>query len=64
MTLAVEQYVTVSKYAGAFLHTFTFHSARRHDPLLGAIALLKRLYSDTRRRLLDRVPVTHLSQVD
>ena len=64
LTLAAEQYGTVKKYAGAFLQTFTFHSARRHDPLLVAIALLKRLYAEKRRTLPDRVPVSHLSQAD
>lgn len=64
LTLAVEQYATVNKYAGAFLQTFTFRSARRHDPLLAAILLLKRLYAEKRRTLPDRVPVTHLSQAD
>lgn len=43
---------------GAFLLAFTFRSARRHDTLLAAIALLKR------RTLPDRVPLTHLSQTD
>ena len=64
LTLAAEQYATVNKYADAFLQAFTFQSARRHDPLLGAIALLKRLYIEKRRTLPDRVPVTHLSQAD
>ncbi len=64
LTLAAEQYATVNKYAGAFLEAFTFRSARRHDPLLAAISLLKRLYAEKRRSLPDRVPVTHLSQAD
>ena len=64
LTLAAEQYATVNKYAGAFLQAFTFRSARRHDPLLAAISLLKRLYAEKRRALPDRVPVTHLSQAD
>ncbi|MCV3211472.1 Tn3 family transposase [Mesorhizobium sp. YC-39] len=64
LTLAAEQYATVNKYAGAFLQAFTFRSARRHDPLLAAISLLKRLYAEKRRSLPDRVPVTHLGQAD
>jgi hypothetical protein len=64
LTLAAEQYATVNKFAGAFLQAFTFRSARRHDPLLVAIDVLKRLYADRRRTLPDRVPVTHLSQAD
>lgn len=64
LTLAAEQYSTVNKYAGAFLQALTFGSARRHDPLLAAISLLKRLYAEKRRTLPDRVPVTHLSQAD
>jgi len=64
LTLAAEQYATVNKYAGAFLEAFTFRSARRHDPLLAAISLLKRLYAEKRRTLPDRVPVTHLSRGD
>lgn len=62
--MAAEQYATVNKYAGALLQTFTFRSARRHDPLLAAIGLLKRLYVEKSRTLPDRVPVTHLSQAD
>jgi hypothetical protein len=58
LTLAAEQYATVNKYAGAFIQAFTFRSARRHDPLLAATALLKRLHAESRRRLPDRVPVT------
>ncbi|PAQ06946.1 Tn3 family transposase [Mesorhizobium temperatum] len=64
LTLAAEQYATVNKYAGAILQVFTFRSARRHDPLLVAVDVLKRLYADRRRTLPDRVPVTHLSQAD
>jgi hypothetical protein len=64
LTLAAEQYATVNKYAGAFLQAFTFRSARRHDPLLAAISLLKRFYAEKRRTLPDRVPVTHLSHAD
>lgn len=64
LALAAEQYATVNKYAGAFLRAFTFQSARRHDPLLAAISLLKRLYAESRRTLPDRVPVTHFSQAD
>ncbi|OWK19931.1 hypothetical protein AJ88_34620 [Mesorhizobium amorphae CCBAU 01583] len=56
LTLAAEQYATVNKYAGAFLQVFTFRSARRHDPLLVAVDVLKRLYADRRRTLPDRVP--------
>ena len=64
LILAGEQYATVSKYAGAFLRAFMFQSARRHDPLLASISLLKRLYAEKRRTLPDRVPITHLSQAD
>ena len=64
LTVAAEQYATVTKYAGVFLRTFTFRSARRHDPLLAAIDLLRRLYAEKRRTLPERVPVTHLSQAD
>jgi hypothetical protein len=64
LTVAAEQYVTVNKYAGAFLQVFTFRSARRHDPLLAAIALLTRLHAEKRRTLPDRIPLTHLSQTD
>ncbi len=64
LTVAAEQYATVTKYAGDFLRTFTFRSARRHDPLLAAVDLLRRLYVEKRRTLPERVPITHLSQVD
>ncbi len=64
LALAAVQYAAVNKYAGAFLQAFTFQSARRHDPLLAAISLLKRLYAEKPRTLPDCVPVTHLSQAD
>lgn len=59
---AAEQHATVRKYAGAFLQTFTFHSRRRHDPLLAAVATLKMLHGDGRRVLPGRVPVAHLAK--
>ena len=64
LVVAGEQYATVSKFAGAFLRAFTFQSGRRHDPLLAAISLLKRMYAEKRRTLPERVPDTHLSQTD
>lgn len=62
LMMAAEQHATVRKYASAFLQTFTFHSRRRHDPLLAAVATLKVLYADGRRLLPDRVPVGHLAK--
>ncbi|MFW8609882.1 Tn3 family transposase [Rhizobium beringeri] len=62
LMMAAEQHATVRKYAGAFLQTFTFHSRRRHDPLLAAISTLKLLYAEGRRVLPDRVPVGHLGK--
>jgi hypothetical protein len=62
LVTAAGQHATVRKYAGAFLRTFTFHSRRRHDPLLAAIATLKLLYAEGRRVLPDRVPVGHLGK--
>jgi TnpA family transposase len=64
LALAGEQHAAVSKYAAAFLQTFTFQSARRHDPLMAAISLLRRVHAEKRRTLPDRVPITHLSQAD
>lgn len=64
LTLAVEQYAIVNKYVGAFLQAFTFRSARRYDPLLAAIALLKRLHLENRRALSERIPINHLTQAD
>jgi hypothetical protein len=64
LAVAAEQYVTVGKYAAAFLQAFTFRSARRHDSLLAAVDLLKRLYAEKRRTLPERAPITHLSQAD
>lgn len=64
LLLAAEQFGNVRKYAGAFLQTFTFHSTRRHDPLLAAIATLKSLYADGRRVLPERVPVAHLGTAE
>lgn len=58
--MATEQHATARKYAGAFLQTFTFHSRRRHDPLLAAIGTMKLLYAEGRRVLPDRVPMAHL----
>lgn len=62
LMMAAEQHATVRKYAGAFLQTFAFHSRRRHDPLLAAIATLKMLYIEGRRVLPERVPVGHLAK--
>lgn len=64
LVLAVEQYANIRKFAGSFLKTFTFHSRRRHDPLLAAVALLKTLYVEGRRVLPDRVPVGHLNATE
>jgi len=61
LVLAAEQYSSVLKYVTAFLTTFTFRSARRHDSLLTAVAMLQRLHSEGRRVLPERVPVSHLS---
>lgn len=47
--------MTVNKYAGAFLQAFTFRSQRRHEPLLAAIAPLKRIYAEKRRTFPDSV---------
>ncbi|MFN3845206.1 MAG: Tn3 family transposase [Paracoccaceae bacterium] len=64
LVLAAEQHGNVRKFAGAFLQAFTFHSRRRHDPLLAAIATLKMLYVEGRRVLPDRVPVGHLGATE
>jgi TnpA family transposase len=60
LVLAAGQSGNIRKFAGAFLQTFTFHSRRRHDPLLSALGTLKMLYVEGRRVLPDRVPVGHL----
>jgi hypothetical protein len=64
LMLAAEQVKGVLKYAMAFLTTFTFRSARRHDSLLTAVAMLRRLHSEGRRALPERVPTSHLSPTD
>lgn len=64
LMMASDQHAAVRKYAAAFLQTFTFHSRRRHDPLLAAVATLKALYADGRRVLPDRVPVAHLGAAE
>ncbi|KOF12405.1 transposase [Ensifer adhaerens] len=64
LVLAAEQYGNVRKYAGLFLQAFTFHSTRRHDPLLAAIATLRTFYAEGRRALPERVPVAHLGAAD
>ncbi len=64
LMLAVEQHGNIRKFAGAFLQTFTFHSRRRHDPLLAAVATLKTFYAEGRRVLPDRMPVGHLGATE
>ncbi|PRA79323.1 DDE transposase, partial [Ochrobactrum sp. MYb29] len=64
LATAAEQYANVRKFAGVFLQTFTFHSNRKHDPLLVAISTLKGLYTEGKRFLLDRVPVGHLGSTE
>ena len=64
LVLAAEQYSGVLKYATAFLTVFTFRSARRHDSLLTAVAMLRRLHSEGRRALPECVPTSHLSLSD
>jgi hypothetical protein len=60
LLVAVEHYPTIRKYAAQFLRTFSFRSARRNDPLLAAIDILKSLHDDRRRNLPDRIPIAHL----
>lgn len=64
LSLAVERYGSVRKYAPMFLQAFTFRSARRHDPLLAALDVLKLLSKDGRRALPARFPVGHLAILD
>ena len=64
LVLAAEQYGGVLKYATAFLTAFTFRSARRHNSLLTAVAMLRRLHSEGRRALPECVPTSHLSLSD
>ena len=60
LVMAAEQYANVRKFSGVFLQIFTFHSHRKHDPLLAAIRILRGLYAEGRRVLPDRVPIGHL----
>ncbi len=60
--LAVERYGSVRKYAPMVLQAFTFRSARRHDPLLAALDMLKLLSKDGRLPLPARFPVGHLRE--
>ena len=64
LVLAAEQYSGVLKYATAFLTAFTFRSARSHNSLLAAVAMLRRLHSEGRRALPECVPTSHLSLSD
>lgn len=64
LVLAAEQYGNIRKFAGVFLETLMFHSPRRHDPLLSAVATLKVLYVEARRVLPDRVPIGHLGATE
>lgn len=56
LAMAAEQHATVRKYAGAFLRPLPSTRSGIYDPLLAAIATLKRLYMEGRRVLPDRVP--------
>ena len=61
LLLAAQGYGRLRKYAPLFLETFVFHSARPHDPLLAAIAVLKTMNKDNRRSLPEKPPVQHLT---
>ncbi|SEE77698.1 Transposase and inactivated derivatives, TnpA family [Rhizobiales bacterium GAS191] len=57
---AAERSDGVRRSAHALLEAFVFRSARRHDPLLTALCLLRQLVQNGRRSLPDKVPVGHL----
>jgi len=59
---AAERYSWVRRYVPKLLEAFTFRSARRSDPLLAAIELLRQLNRDDRRGLPAKVPLGHLTQ--
>jgi TnpA family transposase len=60
LTLAAAHYGTLRKYAGSFLKTFEFRSARRYDPLLTAIDTVRKMYAEGRRVLPRPVTSSHL----
>lgn len=62
LLLAVERYGNVRKYAPMFLQAFTFCSARRHDPLLAPLDMLKLPSRNGRRALRARFPVGPLRE--
>ena len=44
------------------LGAFVFRSFKRHDPILGAIEMLRAIYRRERRKLPDRVPTVFLKR--
>ena len=58
---AAERSDSLRRSGQVLLQAFVFHSARRHDPLLAALDLLRRLHQDGRRALPQKVPVRHLT---
>jgi hypothetical protein len=60
LVVAGERYADVHRSAAALLDAFTFRSARRKDPLLAALDLLRQLNRDRRRALPDEVLMGHL----
>lgn len=61
LLLAVERYAGLRRYAPAFLEAFAFRSFRRHDPLLGALDVLRTLNREGHRALPIKAPVGHLA---
>ena len=56
----VERYAAVRRFAPAFLASFTFRAGRPNDPLLSAVEVLRRFYSDGRSTLPKSVPTSFL----
>lgn len=57
---AAERSDNVRRSAHALLQALVLRSARRHDPLLAALDVLRQIHRDGRRGLPGKVPVGHL----
>jgi TnpA family transposase len=64
LTVAVAGYGKLHRIIERFLSSFVFHSARRNDPLLAALDLIRTLHVEGRRILPDAAPVGHLPARD
>jgi TnpA family transposase len=57
----VDRYTAVRRFVPAFLASFVFQAARPNDPLLSAVATLRRFYAEGRSTLPKSVPTSFLA---